>query len=99
MYHLFIINSFKPAYLSVVIFGSKNTQNVLKQPDLNPFTNVAHFSHSGQCGRTCKEFCIKQYYFSNRLSGFTGDQSNHGCLQVGAQGKSFFFCRDIVDLI
>lgn len=69
-----------------MIFGSKKTQNVLKQPDLTPF-NAAHFSHSEQCERTSKERCTKQYYFSNRLSGFTGDQSNHGCLQVGAQGK------------
>ena len=30
------------------------------------------------------------FFFSNRLSGFTGDQSNYGCLQVGAQGKNVF---------
>ena len=30
------------------------------------------------------------FVFPNRLSGFTGDQSNYGCLQVGAQGKNGF---------
>ena len=40
--------------------------------------------------RTVWSNCIKECYFLNRLSGFTGDQSYHGCLQAGAQGKIVF---------
>lgn len=82
-----------------MIFRSKKTQNLLKEPDLNPY-NAGHFfdipfdpSLPEQCERNSKERSLKQYYFSNRLSRFTGDQSNHGCLQVGAQGKIVFTRR------
>ena len=72
-----------------MIYRWKKWQSGLKQIELTLY-NAAQFSRYGHCGRTSKERCIKQYYFSNRLSGFTGDQSYHGCLQVGAQGKNLF---------
>ena len=89
VYHLFTVNNIKPSYLGVLIFKSKKTQNVVENPDLTSF-NTVYSSHSGLCGRTCREYSIKQFFFSNRLPGFTGDQSNYGCLQVGAQGKNGF---------
>ena len=62
-------------------------QNVLKLPDLTPFTNAVHFF---PVWMNLYEVLYKTVLFSNRLSGFTGDQSNYGCLQVGAQGKIVF---------